>query len=30
MPACSATVAGHGILTVQPVTAGRGKRGTAQ
>jgi hypothetical protein len=30
MPACSATVAGHGILTVQPVAAGRGKRGTAQ
>jgi len=30
MPACSATIAGHGILTVQPVTAGRGQRGTAQ
>jgi Protein of unknown function (DUF4232) len=30
MPACSATIAGHGILTVQPVAAGRGRRGTAQ
>jgi Protein of unknown function (DUF4232) len=30
MPACSATIGGHGILTVQPVAAGRGRRGTAQ
>jgi hypothetical protein len=30
MPACSAAMGGHGILTVQPVTAGRGRRGTAQ
>jgi hypothetical protein len=29
-PACSAAIGGHGILTVQPVTAGRGQRGTAQ
>lgn len=28
-PACSAAMHGHGILTVQPVTAGRGTRGSA-
>jgi hypothetical protein len=29
LPACSSARAGH-ILTVQPIVAGRGRRGTAQ
>jgi hypothetical protein len=28
-PACAAAMHGHGILTVQPVAPGRGRRGTA-
>ncbi|MEP7025484.1 MAG: DUF4232 domain-containing protein [Actinomycetota bacterium] len=30
LPACSATQRGTSILTVQPIVAGRGKRGSAQ